>query len=141
VVPSNDFFIGNDHAKAYKLFDDAGHLQLSGLTVKASDIWDAGSEVFDPATAAFVAGGNAPLRVPQHSVVARNFAELAAFDGMTTGGGYVFHSGLTANQDIYRVSFSVAAVPEPQAYALMASGLLTLGVLSRRRQSKVASRA
>lgn len=133
VVPSNDFFIGNDNAKAYKLFDSMGHQQLSGFTVKANEIWDAGSEVFDPATAAFVIGGNAILRNPQHSVVARNFAELAAFDGMATAAGYTFHSGLTANQDVYRVSFNVAAVPEPEAYALMLAGLLTVGFLSRRR--------
>ncbi|MDE2593030.1 MAG: spondin domain-containing protein [Burkholderiales bacterium] len=133
VVPSNDFFIGNDYAKAYKLFDSTGHQQLSGFTVKANEIWDAGSEVFDPATAAFVVGGHAVLRNPQNSVVARNFAELAAFDGMTTAAGYQFHSGLTANQDVYRVSFNVAAVPEPEAYALMVAGLLTVGFLSRRR--------
>lgn len=133
VVPSNDFFIGNDNAQAYKLFDHMGHQQLSGFTVKAHDIWDAGSEVFDPATAAFVVGGTAVLRNPQNSVVARNFAELAAFDGMTTAAGYQFHSGLTANQDVYRVSFNVAAVPEPEAYALMMAGLLTVGLLSRRR--------
>ena len=40
--------------------------------------------------------------------------ELAAFDGMKTAAGYQFHSGLTANQDIYRLSFQVAAVPEPR---------------------------
>lgn len=136
VVPSNDFFIGNDNAKAYKLFDNMGHQQLSGFTVKAGDIWDAGSEVFNPATAAFVVGGNAVLRDAQHSVVARNFAELAAFDGMNTAAGYQFHSGLTANQDIYRVSFAVAAVPEPETYALMGAGLLTLSFLSRRRSMR-----
>jgi hypothetical protein len=136
VVPSNDFFIGNDYAKAYQVVDQMGHLQISSFNIKASDIWDAGSEVFDPATAAFVVGGSAPLRNPQHSVVARNFAELAAFDGMQTAAGYQFHSGLTANQDIYRVSFQVAAVPEPETYALMGAGLMTLAMLGRRRRAK-----
>lgn len=136
VVPSNDFFIGNDNAKAYQLFDAAGHLQLSGVTVKANEIWDAGSEVFDPATAAFVVGGNAVLRNPQHSVVARNFAELAAFDGMATAAGYVFHSGLTANQDVYRVSFNISAVPEPETYALMLGGMATVGLMLNRRRAR-----
>lgn len=134
VVPSNDFFIGNDQANAYQVVDHMGHQLISGFTLKARDIWDAGSEVFDPATAAFVVGGDALLRSPQHSVVARNFAELAAFDGMTTAAGYQFHSGLTANQDIYRVSFQVAAVPEPETYALLGAGMLTLAVLTRRRR-------
>lgn len=135
VVPSNDFFIGNDNSKAYQLVDYMGSQLLSSFTVKAGDIWDAGSEVFDPATAAFVVGGNARLRNAQHSVVARNFAELAAFNGMSTAVGYQFQSGLTANQDIYRVSFQVAAVPEPETYALLAAGMLTLGALVRRRKA------
>jgi hypothetical protein len=76
------------------------------------------------------------MRTPQKSVVAFNFAELAAFDGMQTAAGYQFHSGLTANQDIYRVSFQVAAVPEPETYALMGAGLMTLAMLGRRRRAK-----
>jgi hypothetical protein len=55
---------------------------------------------------------------------------------MQTAAGYQFHSGLTANQDIYRVSFQVAAVPEPETYALMGAGLMTLAMLGRRRRAK-----
>jgi len=135
VVPSNDFFIGNDNAKQYQLFDSAGHLQISSITQKARQVWDAGTEVFDPAAAAFV--GNAALRTPQNGVVNPNFAELAAFNGLTTAAGYVFNSGLSYDQDIYRISFSAAAVPEPQTYALMAAGLLLMGAVVRRRRQKV----
>ncbi|MBB4842587.1 hypothetical protein HNP55_001102 [Paucibacter oligotrophus] len=134
VVPSNDFFIGNDSPTQYRLFDSAGHLQISSITQKARQIWDAGSEVFDPAAAAFV--GNNSLRSDQHGVVNFNFAELAGFNGLTTGAGYVFHSGLSYDQDVYRISFSAAAVPEPQSYALLAAGLLLMGGIVRRRQSK-----
>lgn len=132
VVPSNDFFLGNEGSTSASLFDAAGHLQISSITIKAGDIWDAGSEVFDPSTAAFIAGSNALLRNPQNSVIARNFAEFSAYNGLTTAAGYVFNSGLTANQDVYRISLSVSAVPEPQAYAMMLAGLMTAGVLMRR---------
>jgi hypothetical protein len=133
VVPSNDFFIGNDSPTEYRIFDAAGNLLIGSIGVKANEIWDAGSEVFDPAAAAFV--GNNDLRRDQNSVVAFNFAELAAFNGLTTGTGYTFTSGLTADSDIYRISFMAVAVPEPQTYALLGAGLLAVGWVARRRRS------
>lgn len=131
LVPSNDFFIGNDSPTAYQLFDGAGALQIASISVLARDIWDAGSEVFDPAAAAFV--GDNDLRTPQNSVVALNFAELAAFNGLTTAAGYVFNSQLAADTEVYRISFAVSAVPEPTGVALMLSGLLGIGWVARRR--------
>jgi PEP-CTERM motif len=132
VVPSNDFFIGNDSPTEYRLFDAAGNLNIAAIGIKASEIWDAGSEVFDPAAAAFV--GNNDLRRDQNAVVAFNFTELAGFNGLTTGAGYTFNSALSADSDVYRISFSVSAVPEPGSFALAAAGLLAVGFLSRRRR-------
>ena len=133
-VPSNDFFIGNDSPTEYRLFNNAGGLAISSINIKANEIWDAGSEVFDPAAAAFV--GNNSLRTPQNSVVAFNFAEFFGFNGLTTAAGYVFNSQLTANSDVYRINFSVAAVPEPGTYALLTAGLLSVGWVVRRRREK-----
>ena len=133
VLPSNDFFIGNDSPTQYQLFDAAGNLQITSITQKARDIWDAGSEAFDPLAAAFLVIGNNSLRTPQNGTVQFNFAELAGFNGLTTAAGYVFNSGLAATTDIYRISFGVAAVPEPGTYALMGAGLLLLGWAARRR--------
>lgn len=130
VVPSNDFFIGNDNA--LRLFDANGALTRSTLTLRANQIWDAGSEAFDPLAAAFV--GNNDLRTDQNSVVALNFSELAAFDGLTTGAGYVFNSGLSATTDVYRISFVAAPVPEPTTGALALAGLSVLGLMARRRR-------
>lgn len=138
VVPSNDFFIGNDSPTQYALFSAGGAQQISSITVRASDIWDAGSEVFDPAAAAFLMIGNNNLRTAQNSVVSLNFGELAGFNGLTTAPGYVFNSGLAANSDVYRISFSVSPVPEPQTLALMLAGLLGIGWLTQRRRASIA---
>jgi len=139
VVPSNDFFIGNDNPMQYRLFNDAGDLLITSITQTARQIWDAGSEAFDPLNAAFIAGGTAANRTPQNGVVSFNFAELAMFDGQMTNGGYVFESGLSADQQIYRLDFtSVNVVPEPGSVILMASGLLLLGVAMRRRSAQQA---
>ncbi len=132
-VPSNDFFIGNDDPMAYRLFDNGGHLLISEITLKSSAIWDAGSEVHDPLTAAFVTVGNAAAHADQNSVVALNFAEYYAFNGLPTPAGYIFDSQLTANTDVYRISFNVTPVPEPETYAMMLAGLGLIGLITRRR--------
>ena len=134
VVPSNDFFLGNDSPTEYLLFSAGGALQIPSITIKARELWDAGSEVFDPAAAAFV--GNNSLRTPQGSNVALNFAEFYGFNGLSTAAGYTFDSQLTANTDVYRISFTAVPVPEPESFALMATGLLALGALARRRQAR-----
>lgn len=135
-VPSNDFFIGNDSPTEYRLFNAAGQLQISAIGVKANEIWDAGSEVYNPLKAAFLQAGVNDPRDPQNSVVALNFAELAAFNGLTTAPGYVLNSTLGANTDVYRISFAVAPVPEPESYALMMAGLLVVGSIVRRRRAQ-----
>jgi len=134
VVPSNDFFVGNDDPMEYALFGAGGALQLASITVRAGEIWDAGSEAFDVANAAFVVGGNNDLRTPQNAVVDFNFAELAGFNGLTTATGYVLNSQLRAEDEILRFSFAVQAVPEPATTALTLVGLAALGFMARRRR-------
>lgn len=131
VVPSNDHFLGNANPTALEVLDAGGNLVLTSFTENASRIWDAGSETENPANAAFLVGGVNDQRENENQPVTFNFADLAAFNGLTTAAGYVFDSSLlSANTPVLRVSFQV--VPEPTAAVL---GLLgTLGVaVSRRR--------
>jgi len=136
VVPSNDFFIGNDDPTEYELFDATGNLKLTSITQKSRDIWDAGSEVHDPLAAAFISGATNGNRANQNSVVAFNFAEFSAYNGLTTARGYTFDSQLTADSDVYKISFEVTPVPEPETYALLLAGLGLVGLLARRRNLK-----
>lgn len=137
VIPSNDFFIGNDNAQQYRLFDDAGNLLINSITQTSSQIWDAGSEAFSIANAAFLVNGNNDLRTPQNGVVSFNFQELMGFNGEETAAGYVFNSGLRAGQDIYRIEFTSSVVPEPSSMILLASGLTMLGFAVRRKRTQV----
>lgn len=135
VVPSNDLFLGND--SAIQLFDASGNLLANTITQTGASIWDAGSEVADPNNAAFVVGGTNANRTPENEVVSFDFSELAVFDGLATPAGYNFDSTLiTAGTDIFRISFSTAAVPEPGTAILFAIGITFFCVRMRRNHRK-----
>lgn len=122
VVPSNDYFIGNDSGLQYALFDEQGNFQPRTILQSASDIWDAGSETTDAANAAFLVGGVNAQRVPENGVVGFDFADLGAFNGLTTAAGYVFDLQLTAQTPVYRINIEL--VPAPGAVGLASLGLL-----------------
>jgi hypothetical protein len=105
VIPSNDLFIGNDSPTAHQLFDLSGNLLINSILQRGSDIWDANSEVANPLNAAFVVGGNNDLRTPENGVVAFDFSELTAFNGVNTPAGYTFSNLLSGSAEVYRISF------------------------------------
>ena len=136
VLPSNDFFIGNDNPQGFRLFDASGNLLINKISQSSSQIWDAGSELFSIEGAAFLVNGNNDVRTPQNGVVAFNFAELAGFNGQVTAAGYTFNSQLTANQPVYSIDFtSAAVVPEPSTVVLLSAGLLMMGLVARRKRA------
>ncbi len=135
VVPSNDLFIGNDSPTEYRLLNADGSLRFASIDQTASQIWDAGSEVADPANAAFVQGGVNGQRVAQNGVVRFGTTELVAFEGVTTGAGYRFANNLSADTAIYRIEFSANPVPVPATLALAGLGLVGMA-LGRRGQAK-----
>ncbi|MCE2948482.1 MAG: spondin domain-containing protein [Betaproteobacteria bacterium] len=138
VVPSNDFFIGNDSPTRYRLFDNAGNLLITSIAQTAGQIWDAGSETFDPAAAAFV--GNNDLRTPQGGVVGFDFSELSGFNGLLTGAGYTFQSALLADTGIYQIEFATTPIPIPAPIGLLAAGLVAMGAVARRRARTTVAR-
>lgn len=133
VVPSNDYFIGNDSPTEFRLLDSAGNLQINTITQFGRDIWETGSEADSVAGSAFLVNGVNAFRIPEvDGVVERDFAGLSFFNGETTGAGYVFNSQLTAELPVYRISFSTVPVPEPATVALVAIGAVAMIGLRRR---------
>lgn len=134
VVPSNDHFLGNANPTAFEVLDVGGNLLLTSITEDASRIWDAGSETENPANAAFLVGGVNAQRENETLPVTFNFADLSAFNGLTTAAGYTFDSLLlSTNTPVLRVSFAV--VPEPSSVALVALGGFAFVALRRQRTS------
>lgn len=130
VVPSNDHFIGNDNPMQYELFDAAGNLSITTISQFGRSVWDNGSELEDPANAAFLVGGVNANRAPQNGVVNFNFDRLDTFNGLTTAAGYTFQRQFGANDEIYRISFQV--VPSPGSAALIGFGGLLASMRRRR---------
>jgi len=129
VVPSNDHWIANDNPRQYMLFNGAGQLNISSISQFGSQIYDNGSEIEDPANAAFLVGSVNANRTPENGVVNFNFDRLDAFNGLTTTAGYVFQRQFGASDEIYRISFEV--IPAPGAVAMLGMGGL---LLARRRR-------
>lgn len=130
VIPSNDYFLGNDSPTQFRLFNNAGNLLINEIGQFGRDIWDAGSETDGIFGAAFLPGSTNDDRIPQNGVVNFDFQGLDVFNGATTAAGYVFQRQIGADSRVYTIQFEV--VPAPGVGAAFA----LLGVVaSRRRRS------
>jgi hypothetical protein len=133
VVPSNDYFLGNDNPLGFKLFDAGGNLLINEIVITAGHVWNAGSEAFSIPNAAFIAGSDPTQRTDENGVIGLDFTAFALFNGLTTVPGYAFDSQLAADTPIYRIRVSAGAVPEPASWAMMIIGLGLVGGQMRRR--------
>ncbi len=108
VVPSNDYFIGNDSPTEYLILDANGEVIPTTILERATDIWDAGSELDGIFGAAFLMGSSNDDHLDENGVVGFDFADLSIFNGSTTAVGYVFDSQLTSRTDVYRITIAAA---------------------------------
>lgn len=134
VIPSNDLFIGNDNPQAFRLLDANGNLLVNQINQTFGSIWDANTEIANPLTAAFVAGGNAAdPGAREGGNVEFDFSELFAFNGQQTP-AYTFNlpTNTQAGADLASLSFAVTAVPEPSSLGLL--GAAGIGLVVRRRR-------
>lgn len=141
VVPTNDTFIGNDDATAYRVFDDAGEINSASgvfeIAVFASDLYDAGTEINDAAVdggAAFAAGRNGGEGAVEGGVITQA-TDLSLFAGLNTPPGTTINdTAFGAGQRIATIRVSrVAAVPEPSSALALALG--ATGFFLRRRRA------
>jgi len=106
VVPSNDYFIGNDSPMAYPLFNRSGAFVPTVIMQHGADIWDAGSELDGIFGAAFLMGSSNDDHIDEGGVVTLDFNDLSVFNGATTAAGYIFDLQLTAKTAVYRITLS-----------------------------------
>jgi hypothetical protein len=136
VVPSNDSFIANANPMAAQLFDGMGNFAgAQSWIISGAQVWDAGTEMNDPANGpAFLAGSNALLGAAENGVIHQQ--PLNGLDNML---GQQLATGATLGEalnphPLFRIS--IEPVPEPSTYGLIGCGVLLALVGYRARQQR-----
>lgn len=143
LLPSNDTFFGVEDPLTHRLFDTAG--QFVGTTVidvTGADLYDAGTEVNEPADgAAFVAGVDATQGTVEGGLV-QKATTLAAFAGVATPLGPLDGSQIDflSSPDTFSIARITirdvtAPVPLPAGAVMLIGGLAALGGLGLRRRT------
>lgn len=138
VIPSNDAFIANQVATAYRIFEANGMFaDPAVIEVLANEIWDAGTEVNNAMGAAFSALGGAGVDengVARRNGLGNNSTGLRIFEGTGTAAGTTINNIPGRDSVVARISFAVVDVPEPGSLALIGLGLLGLAARSKRQR-------
>ncbi len=138
VVPSNDAFIATMNPTARDLTDGLGNFRNFSFTVMGSQVWDAGTELNDELenSTAFFGQSMPNTGVDENGVVALH-------PGFNPD-GRILSSDRFRDADFTQagyqvVRFDVSVVPEPGTWMMVLTGLVMLGVTSRRRGRRVSS--
>ena len=107
VVPSNDYFIGNDSPTEHLFLDRNNRLRIRSITLYGRDIWNAGSETTNATNAAFLQGGTNAFRVGTSDPVVFGTAGITAFNGLTTAANYVLDARVGNSDPVYRIDISM----------------------------------
>ena len=110
IIPSNDAFIANLNEQAYEIFDVGGNfLGDRSIVIYGDDIYDAGTEVNDPAGgAAFSAAGG--TATDEGGVIALHTG-LGNFVGEDLVNGEMLGSAFRDQTPIARITLSLASNP------------------------------
>lgn len=110
VIPSNDAFIANFNPQAFRLFDSFGDfLGPQTIVIYGSQVWDAGTEVNDPAGgAAFASAGG--TSTDQNGVIALHEG-LDNFVGAGLPTGSDLEKAFGANTPIARITIARQSAP------------------------------
>lgn len=139
VTPSNDAFIGTDEAfDIASLFTDPIGTQMV-FSFSLFDIFDAGFEG-DSLTGAkgLLNVGSEIIDFGEDGFISQGFFNYSIFDGAILNDGTVFDGfGLGSGPEVFRITLtSVAqAVPEPASLGILGFGLVSFGLLRRRKRT------
>jgi len=126
VIPSNDAFIGNDNAMAYRIFDATGvFVGPVDILVSGAQVWDAGTEVNDGLGAAFSTLGGSST---DEMMAIGLHGGLGPLLGSATPAGTVIDPVVgDFTQPGYPLArITINAVPLPPTLAILALGVVLL---------------
>ncbi len=149
VIPSNDFFIGNNDPLAWNIASLING-ETNSLSFNVVRVYDAGTEVNDFATSAGnglfinVSGGQSGPNqgVDENGLVTiANGADFGSFASLSNvAGADVSNFNFDHYDSIATIQLSaVAAVPEPETYAMFLAGLGLIGFMGKQRKAKANS--